>query len=150
MGKNGRVTDTLRTVHLTRTEQGRYTLTNERGLTLEFGHGDDLFTPVELLLAAIGGCSAIDVDYVTSRRSEPRSFDIEVSGDKRSDPGKGSHMDNLHVNFSISFPDTDEGREAAAMVGRTVAQSRDRLCTVSRTVSLGSTVTYAIDGEHLA
>jgi uncharacterized OsmC-like protein len=33
--------------------------------------GDADFRPTELLLGAIGACTAIDVDTVTSRRAEP-------------------------------------------------------------------------------
>ncbi len=41
------------------------------------GEGDGAdFTPVELLLAAIAGCSAIDVDYLTARRAEPDAFEV--------------------------------------------------------------------------
>ncbi|GAB3709457.1 OsmC family protein [Mariniluteicoccus flavus] len=131
--------DSLRQITLTRTAQGRYTARNARGLELELGHGDDLFTPVELLLAAIGGCSSIDVDTVTSRRGEPDRFDVTVSGDKVSDE-TGSRMTHLRVAYDLEFPDTDAGREAASLVERAVKLSHDKLCTVSRTVQLGSEV----------
>lgn len=133
--------DTLRTVTLTRTAEGRYRATNSRGLELELGHGDDLFTPVELLLAAIGGCSAIDVDHVTSRRGEPERFTVEVSGDKITDETGGARMTNLKVTFDLAFADTDAGRQAASLVERTVKISHDKDCTVSRTVELGTPVT---------
>src|SRR3972149_4639197 len=58
-----------RSVRLTRESKGVYVATNEKGGTLRFGPGVDLgFSPVELLLAAVAGCSGIDVDYMTSRR----------------------------------------------------------------------------------
>lgn len=73
-------------VSLVRRSEGHYTATNARGGQIRFGAGKDAeFTPVELLLAAIGGCSSIDVDTVTSRRGEPTQFTVSVSGTKRSD-----------------------------------------------------------------
>ena len=52
-----------------------------RGGRIEFGTGDDAdFTPVELLLAAIGGCATIDADVATSRHVEPLHFSVSVSG----------------------------------------------------------------------
>ena len=85
-------TDAHRSVSLTRTSAGRFTATNARGGTLDFGSGEDeQFTPVELLLTAIAGCSAIDVDIFTSRRSEPEQFDVVAEGDKLRDE-QGNHM----------------------------------------------------------
>jgi len=58
------------TVTLTRRDLMAYTATNGRGASIEVG-GQGNFSPVELLLAAIGGCTAVDVDVMTSRRAEP-------------------------------------------------------------------------------
>src|SRR5579862_8211842 len=77
----GRMTlsDTRRRVTIDRVTTSHYTATNPKGGTISVGDGSDTaFTPVELLLAAIGGCTAIDVDLVTSRRAEPDSFQVVV------------------------------------------------------------------------
>ena len=69
--------DNLRSVELERSAVGRFVVRNARGGEMPLGSGeDDAFTPVELLLAAIGGCTGIDADLVTSRRSEPARFVI--------------------------------------------------------------------------
>ncbi len=66
-----------------RVAAGSYTVTNERGGTITVGRGaDGEFSPVELLLAAIGACTAIDVDVLTSRRAEPTAFTVEVGAEK--------------------------------------------------------------------
>ncbi|MFI5065946.1 MAG: OsmC family protein, partial [Streptosporangiales bacterium] len=52
-----------RAVTIERTAPGRYTAVNDRGGRVTLGRGDDTeFTPTELLLAAIGGCTSVDVD----------------------------------------------------------------------------------------
>ena len=136
------MTDSQRSVRIERVETGRYVVHNERGGTLPVG-GDD-FTPVELLLAAIGTCTAIDTDTVTSRRAEPTGFTVTVTGDKVSDRVEGNRMTNLAVTFDVTFPEGPEGDEARAVLPRTVRLSHDKLCTVSRTVELGTPVDTTI------
>lgn len=130
-----------RSVDLTRLALGRYEVRNTRGGTLTIGDGStDDFTPVELLLAAIAGCSSVDVDHITSRRAEPDSFVVVAEGDKLSTPERGNHMGDLEVTFRVAFPEGEGGDAARAVYPRSVAMSRDRLCTVSRTVQLGTPI----------
>ena len=133
---------TLRRVDLTKIGEGRYKATNRRGGVLPIGSGDDPdFTPVELLLAALAGCSAIDVDLVTGRRAEAASFDIRSEGHKVRDE-QGNHLVGLRLTFDLVFPEGPEGDAARAVLPRALAQTRDRLCTVSRTVALGEPVEF--------
>lgn len=130
--------DTFRSVRIERVATGEYVVHNARGGALPVG--GDAFTPVELLLAAIGTCTAIDTDTVTSRRAEPEHFTITVSGDKITDPEEGNRMTNLSVTFDIAFPEGPQGDQARKLLPRTVKLSHDKLCTVSRTVELGTEV----------
>jgi putative redox protein len=137
--------DSHRTVTITRTSAGRYTAVNPRGGTLEFGTGDVVdFTPVELLLTAIGGCTAVDVDILTTRRAEPESFVVEVGGDKVRDED-GNRMEDLTVTFRLRFPEGEGGDAARVLVPDVVKRSHDRLCTVSRAVELGTAVTTRVE-----
>ena len=77
------MSDGLRQVSLERTSKGRLVAHNERGATLALGMGEDGdFTPVELLLVAIAGCAAIDVDLITGKRSAPEEFRVDASGSR--------------------------------------------------------------------
>lgn len=135
-----------RSIDLERIEQGRYRATNSRGGTLEFGSGGtEEFTPVELLLAAIAGCSSVDVDIVTSRRSEPTEFRVVCSAEKGVDESGGAHLDDVQVSFSIAFPADEGGEQAERMVDRLLKLSHDKDCTVSRTVELPTPVTFTRD-----
>lgn len=133
--------DTYRSVQVERVTTGQYVARNSRGDTLRFGSDD--FTPVELLLAAIGGCTAMDADVVISRRVEPESFTVTVGGDKIQDE-TGNRMTNLAVSFDVRLPDGPEGDQARTLLARTVKLSHDRLCTVSRTVELGTPVSSTV------
>ncbi|WP_262284048.1 OsmC family protein [Micromonospora sp. MA102] len=133
--------DTFRSVEIERTSMGKYVARNIRGGSMAMGTGEDGdFTPVELLLAAIGGCTAIDVDYITSRRAEPTRFTVDVTGDKIRDEAGGNRMQNLKVEFTVTFPPGADGDKAREALPRSLQQSHDRLCTVSRTVELGTPV----------
>ncbi|WFE54647.1 MULTISPECIES: OsmC family protein [unclassified Micromonospora] len=137
--------DTFRSVRIERTSVGNYVAHNVRGGSVSLGTGEDSsFTPVELLLAAIGGCSAVDVDHITSRRAEPRQFSVAVTGDKIRDELGGNRMENITVEFTVTFPAGADGDRAREALPRSVQQSHDRLCTVSRTVELGTPVSVAI------
>lgn len=130
-----------RRIDLTRLALGSYEISNARGGTITIGDGtSDDFTPVELLLAALAGCSSVDVDHITSRRAEPESFTVVAEGVKASTPESGNHMRDLEITFRVGFPEGEGGDAAREAFPRSVAQSRDRLCTVSRTVQLGAPV----------
>jgi putative redox protein len=132
--------ETERSIDLTRIGEGRYKATNARGGVLPVGSGGDPdFTPVELLLVAIAGCSAIDVDLITGKRAQAVSFDVHARADKVRDEN-GNHLTGIRVVFDLEFPPGEAGDAARAVVQRSIEQSRDRLCTVSRTVALPTPV----------
>jgi putative redox protein len=134
-----------RGIRLERIENSRYTASNERGgqISMGTGQGTD-FTPVELLLAAIGGCTAVDVDILTSRRAEPDTFEVLVDAEKIRDAA-GNHLTGLLVTFRISFPDGEPGDKARALLPDAVRMSHDRLCSVGRTVELGTPIATRIE-----
>jgi putative redox protein len=133
----------MTSVRIERDTTGSYTARNERGAEIRLGSASDTFSPVELLLAAIGGCTGIDVDMVTSRRAEPDSFAIDVSADKVKDE-TGNRVENIVVTFKVAFPAGADGDQARAILPDIVRKSHDRLCTVSRTVELGTPVKVVI------
>jgi putative redox protein len=136
---------THRTVTVDRLEAGRFEGVNSRGGRIAFGTGgDEEFTPTELLMIAIGGCTAIDIDILTSRRSEPDSFDIVVDADKIRDEG-GNHLTNIEITYRITFPAGEDGDKARGVLPQAVQQSHDRLCTVGRTVELATPIATGIE-----
>ena len=138
-----------RRIDLTRSGPLRFRATNARGGTLETGTGEDTdFTAVELLLVALAACSAIDVDSITGKRSEPERFDVVAEGDKVRD-GDGNHLSDIVLDFGVTFSDDEAGAAAEAVLRRAVEMSHDRLCTVSRTVELGTPVQARLRGADV-
>jgi uncharacterized OsmC-like protein len=135
------MSESKRVVELERTGPEAFVARNARGHTIQVGAGDNGFTPIELLLVALGGCSGLDLDAILGKRSEFTSFTVQTRGDKIRDDG-GNHLVNLEITFDARFPDNEGGDAARAFLPKAMAKSRDWLCTVSRTVQLGTDVQY--------
>ena len=135
----------LRSVEVTRIGEARFKATNARGGETFFGTGgeDPDFTPVELLLAAIAGCSALDVEALTHKRTTSTRFEVHAEGHKVRDDD-GNHLTGLRVSFDVEFPEGPEGDAARERLQGAIEMSRDRLCSVSRTVQLGEEVAYEL------
>jgi uncharacterized OsmC-like protein len=134
-----------RGVRLERIENSTYVVTNDRGGQIRIGKGTGTdFTAVDLLLTAIGGCTAVDVDILTSRRAEPEKFEILVDADKVRDEA-GNRLTDIVVTFRIRFPEGEDGDKARELLPDAVRKSHDRLCTVSRTVELGTPIADRIE-----
>jgi putative redox protein len=139
----------LRSVRVERIGLGRFTAINERGGRFTFVTGaedNDEFTPIELLLAAIAGCTALDVDALTSRRAEPQSFAVDAHANKIRDE-HGNRLTDIEVTFHVAFPAGPDGDVARDVLPEAVRRSHDRLCTVSRTVEVGTAVASRIAAE---
>jgi putative redox protein len=137
---------TYRSIDLHQIGEHRWKATNQRGGGVSIGPGEDPdFTPVELLLAALVGCGAADLDYIAGKRAPFQTFLARAEGHKVRDE-QGTHMVQLKVTFDVTFPEGEGGDAAREILPRTLQQIQDRLCTVGRTVSLGEPVAY-VEGE---
>jgi uncharacterized OsmC-like protein len=67
-----------------------------------------------------------------------------VDADKARDAG-GNHLTDLQVTFRIAFPAGEQGEAARELLPDAVRKSHERLCTVSRTVELGTPITMRIE-----
>jgi uncharacterized OsmC-like protein len=133
-----------RSVTVKRGGPGQLVITNVRGGELVVGRGEDGdFTPTELLLGALGSCTGIDVDILTSRRAAADVFDVQVDAAKVRDE-LGNHLTDINITFHLEFPDGEAGDAARAVYPEAVQRSHDRLCTVGRTVELGTPTTTHI------
>ena len=129
----------LRTVRVKVAGDGVITAVNDREGQLRIGTGweGEGFNPIELLLAAIGGCAAIDFGAVLDRRRHSlSSLAIEVSGSKAED----ERMEEIVIHYLLpegaNVPEEDV--EAARRLTAEV------LCTVSRTVEHGCPVDHVV------
>ena len=114
---------------------------NEDNATLQMDGSGDIgginggFRPMQMLLAAAGGCSAIDiVGILKKQRQNPDFMTIEVEG-TRVQEGTYSEFSAIHMHY-IFTGDLDESK-----VERAIELSVTKYCSVSKTLEKTATIT---------
>ncbi|MGX2998731.1 OsmC family protein [Streptomyces sp. JNUCC 64] len=117
-----------------------WTARNRRGAEVRIGAADDpavqpSFTPVELLLAALGGCAGLVVDRTARTVEHP---DLRITVESRSLPEDDGRVGVVRVTYEMALPEGDD--RAAGLFARGVRLTHEKYCTVSRTVEHGARV----------
>jgi len=95
------------------------------------------FSPMQLLLAGIGGCSAIDIiGILKKQRQNLKNLQVEVDGD-RQPKDEYSEFKTIHLKF-IFTGDLEESK-----VERAINLSLDKYCSVSKTLEKTSKITHS-------
>lgn len=118
--------------------------TNEDGNTLLMdgapdigGHGKGM-RPMQLLLAAVGGCSAIDVILILKKQKQIiESFEIEVDGEREKIEDYSLFRD-ICLHFKI------KGEVDPDKAERAVKLSVEKYCSVSKTLEPTAKITYNV------
>ena len=129
-----------RSVRVTRTDFERYSVTTKAGEELEFGRGEGLIDPVDMLLAGLAGCMAVSIDKPLTRAAEPQRFDISVVADKLKDESTATRLQNLRLDFDLEFADWTRKQDPQVFVEKLLRVAHDTHCTVSRTIEAGAHV----------
>lgn len=104
----------------------------------EIGGLEGGLAPMQLLLAGVGGCSAIDVLHILEKQKQKvDSLKVEVDGDRQEVEG-ASHTEyrSIHLHFIISG-DLDPKK-----VERALKLSITKYCSASKALEKGSDITY--------
>ncbi|MDL4817901.1 OsmC family protein [Actinomadura opuntiae] len=113
-------------VRVERTEDG-FQAGNGRGARVAIGDGDTegAFTPVELLLAALGGCELVTVEPLTAQRGHRMA---RLAATVQADKVETSRLGTITVTYDVELP---EGDAKAEDVLKAVAKRvHERYCTV--------------------
>ena len=70
---------------------------------------------------------------------------MEVGAEKVRDEKGRNQLEDIVVTFRITFPDGEGGDKARALLPDAVRLSHESVCSVSRTVELGTPVASAIE-----
>ena len=101
---------------------------------------EQAFTPMELFLVALGGCTAMDVQWIMERqRQKLDKFDMTISGIRR----KEDPMYYESIDMYYSFVGPNIRRDAAQ---RAIRLSQEKYCSVHAMVkdSVKLNITYTI------
>lgn len=97
------------------------------------------FSPMQLLLAGVGGCSAIDIiGILKKQRQDLQDLTVEVEGDRQSKE-EYSEFKTIHIKF-IFTGNLDESK-----VERAINLSLDKYCSVSKTLEKTSEITHSYE-----
>ncbi|WP_037558441.1 OsmC family protein [Spirillospora albida] len=113
-------------VRVERTEDG-FRAVNARGAEVAIGDGetDRVFTPVELMLAALGGCELVTVEPLTAKRGHRM---VRLAASVAAEKVDRSRLGTITVTYDVELP---EGDDKADEVLRAVAKRvSDGYCTV--------------------
>ena len=118
---------------------------NEDGCTIETDGSPDIggenkgFRPMQLLLAAVGSCSSIDIISILKKQKQPLE-DLKVAIDGKRESGQvPSLFTGIHLHFKI-FGDVDETKAK-----RAIDLSLDKYCSVAKTLEKTATITSSFE-----
>jgi len=93
------------------------------------------FSPLQLLLAALGGCTGIDiVDIMRKQRQQVDDLEIMVSGERVEEPPRV--YKKIHVEYRVKGRDIKE-----KAVQRAIRLSEDKYCSVGAMLKAKAAVT---------
>lgn len=105
----------------------------------EIGGLEGGFSPMQLLLAGVGGCSAIDIiGILKKQRQDLQDLKVEVEGDRQSKE-EYSEFTDIHIKY-IFTGDLDD-----AKVERAINLSLDKYCSVSKTMEQSSEISHSYE-----
>jgi putative redox protein len=124
-------------VRVERTDDGGFRATNDRGATVTITEsaGGEGFTPVELLLAALGGCEIVTVEPLTAQRGHRL---VTLANTVRAEKVERNKLGPVTVAYDVELPEGDgKAAEVFAAVARRV---HERYCTVGRSLAEGTPI----------
>jgi putative redox protein len=117
---------------------------NEDGNTISMDGAETIgghklgFRPMQLLLAGVGGCSAIDVIMILKKqKQEIESFDVEVEGE-REKIEEYSLFRDIVIHFKM------KGKIDRDKAERAIKLSLEKYCSVSKTLEPTAKITYKL------
>jgi putative redox protein len=118
---------------------------NEQGNLVQMDASPDIggtglgMRPMQMLLAAMGGCSSIDViNILRKQRQELKDIKVTVTGEREKDAVPSLYTD-VHAHFKL-YGELDLDK-----VEKAVALSMEKYCSVAKTLEKTAKVTYSFE-----
>lgn len=116
---------------------------NEEGNAVDIDGAESIggekkgFRPMQLLLAAIGGCSTMDIVSILNKQKQNlEDIRIEVDGTREKDKTP-SLFEKIHVHFMLT------GQLDERKVQRAISLSMDTYCSVARILEKTAQISYS-------
>jgi putative redox protein len=118
----------MASVRVERTDEG-FVARNGRGAEIAIGGSaeDGVFTPVELLLAALGGCEIVTVEPLTAKRGHRL---VRLAATVQAEKVEPTRLGTITVTYDVEPPPGDD--EAATVFTDVAHRVHEHHCTVGR------------------
>jgi len=123
-------------VSVERTDDG-FIARNDRGAELRFGTGgeDPSFSPVELMLVALGGCNLVTVEPLTAQRGHRL---VKLAATIEAEKIKPNQLGTITMTYDVELPPGDA--DAAKIFHDVAHRVHERACTVSTSLEQRTTI----------
>lgn len=118
---------------------------NEQGKTIHIDASPDIggmnqgMRPMQLLLSAMGGCSAIDVINILKKQKQfLRDIKITVTGEREKDAVPSLFVE-VHAHFRL-YGDIDQEKAK-----RAVSLAVEKYCSVANTLAYKAKITHSFE-----
>lgn len=118
---------------------------NEQGRSVHIDASPDIggknegMRPMQLLLAALGGCSGVDIiNILKKQKQDLRDIKITVTGERQKDAVPSLYTE-AHVHFRF-FGNLDKEK-----VQKAVVLSVDKYCSVAKTLEKTAKITHSFE-----
>lgn len=118
---------------------------NEQGNTVHMDASPDMggtnqgMRPMQMLLAAMGGCSSIDIiNILKKQRQDLKDLKITVTGEREKDAVPSLFTD-VHAHFRL-YGNLDKDK-----VEKAVALGVEKYCSVAKTLEVKAKITYSFE-----
>ena len=118
---------------------------NEQGRTVHIDASPDIggtnegMRPMQLLLAAFGGCSSIDIINILKKQKQPlKDLKVTITGEREKDVVP-SLFTEVHAHFKF-YGELDPDK-----VQRAVSLGVEKYCSVAKTLEHKAKITYSIE-----
>jgi putative redox protein len=119
----------MASVRVERTGDDNFVARNHRGAEVAIGGSDEdgVFTPVELLLAALGGCEIVTIEPLTAKRGHRL---MKLAATVESEKVAPTKLGTITVTYDVEFPAGDD--EAPQIFTDVAHRVHENHCTVGR------------------
>lgn len=118
---------------------------NEQGNSVHIDASPDIggtnqgMRPMQLLLAALGGCSSIDViNILKKQRQDLKDIKVTVTGEREKDAVPSLYTE-AHAHFKL-YGDLDQDK-----AGKAVSMAVEKYCSVAKTLEKTANITYSFE-----
>jgi putative redox protein len=118
---------------------------NEQGSVVHMDASPDIggenlgMRPMQMLLAAMGGCSAIDIiSILKKQRQDLKDLKVTITGEREKDAVPSLYTE-IHAHFRLFGKlDSDKAEKAVSL-------SVEKYCSVARTLEKTARITYTFE-----